>query len=179
MKRVILSVAVIAALLAVSTPAFAQQTRKAAVIASSGSSIGLLLHTGESISIRPEFFFSKNSNEIHTGSSAATVFDTWQLGGAVSGLFYMGKPAAFRTYLSPRFAVSHSDSNSTGANSYAVSGSFGAQQTIGDRFHVFGEFGVNYGWQSSESASSLSLTTTTSKSHSFGTRAVVGAGFYF
>jgi hypothetical protein len=78
--------------------------------------------------------------------------------------------------------VTHQDGNSSGANSYTASGSFGAQYGLGDRFHVFGELGLSYGWANNDISSSTSLgstTTTTSKSHAFGTRSVGGIAFNF
>ena len=92
-------IAALLAALAVSTPAFAQQNRKAAIVAMSPGSIGVLLPTSDSIAIRPEFSFDKTSHDVPAGSTT-TKFDSWDLGAGVSALFYMGKPDTFRTYWS-------------------------------------------------------------------------------
>jgi len=181
MKRALVFVAVVIAVLAAGTPAYAQQDRKAAIVVTAPSGIGVLLPVNDQVAIRPEFFFSKTSTE-NASTALTTKFSSWQLGAGVSGLFYMGKPATFRTYWSPRFVVTHQDStstgtNSNGTNSYSASGSFGAQCALGDRFKVFGELGLNYGWLNV--GVSTTLSTVTAKTRSFGTRSAVGVAFSF
>jgi hypothetical protein len=181
MKRVISSVAVLAALLAAGTPAFAQQNTKVAVVVSAPSAIGVLIPASDSVAIRPEFSFNKSSTE-NTSGTLTTKFDSWQVGAAVSALFYTGKPDAFRTYWTPRFSVNHQNSNSTGNNVYSASGSFGAEYAVGSRFKVFGELGASYAWQHADTTTLTSLgstVTSSSKSRSFGTRSVIGVGFTF
>jgi len=179
MKRVISLVAGLGMLVIVATPAFAQQDRKAAITVTSPGTIGVLLPVNETVSIRPEFSFGKTSHDITTGSTTTTKFDSWELSAGVSALFYNGKPDAFRTYWSPRFMVSHADLNSTGSSAYNAAGSFGAEYNAGSRFKVFGELGLSYGWQSTDSTSTTGVSVSTSKIHEFGTRAAVGIAFRF
>jgi len=181
MKRVITSVAAIAALLVISTPALAQQNRKTGIVVMSPSSVGVLLSGSDQVAIRPDFSFSKSSTDT-TSVATTNSFDSWQVGAGVSALCYMGKPDAFRTYWTPRIGVNHQSANSNGANLYNASGSFGAQYGVGSRFTVFGEVGVNYAWQNAETKSTTSLgatITSTTKARSFGTRSVVGVTFSF
>lgn len=179
MKRVIPFVAALV-ILAASTPAFAQQDNKPAIVVMSNG-LGAMIPVNDQVAIRPEFSFAKTSTEFTGGVSTTTKFDSWALGGAVSALVYMGKPDTFRAYWSPRFAVNHQNSNSAGSNSYNVAGSFGAQYGLGNRFKVFGELGLNYGWANIDTTvtSTLGSSTSTSKNHAFGTRSAVGVAFNF
>lgn len=185
MKRVIWSVCGFAALLIASTPAFAQQARKIAITATAPSGIGILWHVSDKVALRPEFNFSRTSTESSgTGVTAGTT-TSWSVGSGGSVLFFTGKWDNLRAYVSPRFTFARSTtSSSTGASSstnptaYAVTGSAGAQYGLSDRFAVFGEVGLGYGWQSSTYSSSLPPTYTI-KSRSFGTSSRIGVAIYF
>jgi hypothetical protein len=181
MKRVIFSALVIAVLLAVSTPAYAQQTRKTAITMAGSSSIGLLIHATDSVAVRPEFSFLRSTSESSGFTTSKTT--TWTLGTGVSGLFYVAKWDGLRAYLSPRFSWSRAKSTSSTStatsspsNAYGISGSVGLQYGLGDRFMVFGESGLNYGWSKSTISS---ITQSTLESRVISTRSVVGVGFYF
>ena len=55
-----------------------------------------------------------------------------------------------------------------------MSGSFGAQYRLSDRFGVYGEIGIQYSHSASDTIIISSATT-----HSWGTRSGVGAILYF
>jgi formiminotetrahydrofolate cyclodeaminase len=182
MKRVLFSISIVAVLLAATTPAFAQQTRKAAVTMTSSSAIGLLLHVSDNVALRPEFSFTRNSAESTTSqlTPTTTTNSTWILGAGASALFYVGRWDSLRTYLSPKFFVSHAKSSSSlstteldPTNAYSLGGAFGTQYGLGDRFAIFGELGLSYSWQKSKS------NLSTSKANSIGTRSTIGGAFYF
>ena len=184
MKRVISFVCGLAALLIISTPAFAQQTRKVAVTATAPSSIGILWHVSDKVAIRPELNVTRSSTESSGTGIVAGTTTTWLLGSGGSVLFYTAKWDNLRMYVSPRFSFNHAKtSNTSGTASsnptaYQVSGSVGGQYGLSDRFGVFGEVGLNYGWQTSTPTTVLTSTYTI-KNRSFGTGSRIGVAIYF
>jgi hypothetical protein len=158
-------------------------------------SLGLLWHATEKVAVRPEISFSTGS-----GETTATKNDSSAIGAGATVLFYMAKRDSAAMYIAPRFAYTHSSTETqsdlilpgvvidltgsqsaltfeSNSNSWQFSGSFGAQYWFGSRFSVFGEAGLAYTNGSVEGGSSLS--TSKSDSHSFGTRSSVAAVFYF
>lgn len=185
MKRVIPVLGGFAALLVLSTPAFAQQTRKVAVTATAPSGIGILWHVSDQVAVRPEFSFQRTSTETSGATVVAGTATSWLLGSGGSVLFYTGKWDNLRAYVSPRFAFAHTKSTSTTGStssnptSYTISGSAGAQYSLGDRFAVFGEWGLNYGWQSASYTSSIPAGSFSTKTSAFGTGTRIGVAIYF
>jgi len=155
-----------------------------------------------------------------TSTSSSSDTSTGTVG--VSARLRIAKWDALSAYVSPRFAYARqSGTGSTtftiptigllgaGAtalpltttstlesSTYTVSGSFGAQYLLGNRFGIFGEVGLSGGHTNSSSTSSgldFSVVTTpgisgatatptsplTTKTTTVGTRTAVGAIFYF
>lgn len=161
------------------------QERKVGVTMGYPASVGILWHVTPTIAIRPEFAFAhssseNNSSSLHSESSATNV------GTGVSVLFYLKKYDSLRTYFSPRLTYAHTSGESelssitnstseTTGDSTSLTGSFGAQYSLGDRFAVFGEVGFGYSHTSTESSTSTIKLT----GDGWGTRTGVGVIFYF
>jgi hypothetical protein len=172
-------VLVCAALLLPCSNAVAQDTRKAGITMGYPASIGVLWHATDAIAIRPDFTFSGNSlSEPADLQGSSRSMDV-----GVSALFYMRTYGQVRTYVVPRLdygRISNTESgipSSQGPTltrwSSSVTGSFGAQCALGDRFSIYGEVGFGY------SHSKLPLSTVPSgSSNSWGTRSGVGVIFY-
>jgi hypothetical protein len=182
------------ALGAVTTSAQDQQQRVGLTMGYPAS-VGIIWHVTDKVAVRPDLSFLHTSNELAAPISAfaaTTSSDVTTVSIGVSGLFYVGKWDALRAYLSPRFAYSRlSGSNSVTSSigvgdvlpaidvsstvsNYLVSGSFGAQYSLGRRFGVFGEVGYGY-TRASDDTRALSTTRSTTT----GTRTGVGVIFYF
>jgi len=110
-----------------------------------------------------------------------TPISTASFSTGLSALFYLRRWDNLATYVSPRYSFSRSSQSFDGtffivdeatSKTHLVSGSFGAQYWLGDRFSAFGELGLAYsrnrpGGDSPRRASS------------FGSRSSVGIVFYF
>lgn len=146
------------------------------------SAIGVLWHIADRIAIRPETTFSSgssdssSSNPIVGTDTSSSPSDNWMVGVGVSALFYVTRADALRTYVTPRFAYSKTNTSTSTAGSsvsstsdgwaYTTSGSFGAQYSLGRHFGVFGELGVSY----------IASTTRTSIVETITTVVGVGSG---
>ena len=111
------------------------------------ASVGVFWKVADRFAVRPEFNFSKTKTDDEP--------TTWSVGTGVTGLFYLNSGNPLRTYVAPRFtyARQHLDdedffSFESSTNLYSLSGLFGAQYLLGDRFLVFGELGVRGGYSS-------------------------------
>ena len=179
------------------------------------TAVQMLWRMNDVATLRPEFTWARSSNESPSVNDPVlgtianpTTFDSWQATVGLSALFYVHRVERLRTYVSPRFAYSHSISSSgisntpTGSNgrgrTYTTSGSFGAEYPVGRHFGVFGELGVSYMSMTTETTlvetrnsivtigpgglvTSTSTFTVQSESHahSIATRSGVGVIFYF
>lgn len=156
------------------------------------AAVGIQWHLSDKVAIRPELSFSTTSTKTTT-SSFDSEGDSWNIGTNISALFYLSTDDKLRTYFSPRFTWSHGSNTSelssalinpitgvttsestTSNNSYGAGGAFGAQYSLGDRFAVFGELGLNY----AQSTTTSTTTSTKTTGHGFGTRTAVGIIFY-
>jgi hypothetical protein len=158
-------------------PAAAQDAGDKGLTVSAPSSIGLIWHLSPKWAIRPEFSFGFGGSD---GEGGTLDISTHSASLAGSALFYMGRWEKLQTYVSPRLSYSWSGSSiesgiDTSSDGWGVSGSFGAQYSLGERFAVFAEAGLGY----SSSTSENSLTTMDRTAWTFGTRTQVGATFYF
>jgi hypothetical protein len=160
----------------------AQDKGKAGVSIGYPGGIGILWHATDSVAVRPEFSFNRNSTDGTTGGTG------WGIGTGLSVLFYLKKYDNVRTYISPR--VNYTRSSSTlqvtsppagipelKSTSTATGGAgvFGAQYSASSRFSVFGELGLAFSHRRSESSLS---TQPPSTGNAFGTTAGVGVVFY-
>jgi hypothetical protein len=156
----------------------AQDTGRVGITMGFPGSVGVLWHATDSVAIRPTMTFTKSSNE------GTFSLDTWSLGVDVSALFYMKKHDSVRTYLSPRFSYTRTESSSPPngfgsldqtSNSTGGAGTFGAQFDASPRFSVYGEVGFAAAHRTSEATSGV---LTSSKGTTWGTVAGVGIVFY-
>jgi hypothetical protein len=184
MKRLSMTtLMLVAAITAVSGPAGAQDAPKVGVTMGYPAAVGVLWNAADRFALRPEFTWSRSSNDSPATSDPllgtitnATTSDGWQTGVGLSSLFYVGRHEKLRTYVSPRMTYSQTKSSVSVSNgpvsssgdgwSWSTSGSFGAQYAVAPRFAVFGEVGVNY----------TSTTTRTSIVESRTSVVSIGAG---
>ena len=161
--------------LVLTTPVAAQEAGKVGVTMGFPESVGIIWHATDRVAVRPEFSFGWSSTDNDLFESDGTSF-----GAGLSALFYVRKWDSLATYVSPRYTFTRSTRSFEGpftdgeadATSHLVSGSFGAQYWLGDRFSAFGEIGLGYsrsndGDEDGSTGSSLS------------TRSSVGVVFYF
>jgi opacity protein-like surface antigen len=182
--------------------ASAQDTPKIGLSMGYPAAIGVIWHVTDRLALRPEISVTKSATEfigssltfssggVLTNTTTSTTLDTWQVGVGLSALFYLSKHDALRTYLSPRYAYtrqssSPSSSNTptsvvTGSNGHGnfVSGAFGAEYALGDRFSVFGEIGLGYSRTVSSPTSSL-VGIGGSTASNLSTRSGAGVILYF
>lgn len=157
----------------------AQEAGKIGVTMGFPESVGLIWHATEKMAVRPEFSFTTNSTDADFAESSNTTFST-----GLSALFYLDRQDRFATYVSPRYAFRRSASEVEGrrgeeqessSRTHLVSGSFGAQYWLGERFSLFGELGLAYLWGSAGDDDEDDEPT----ARSFDTRSAVGIVFYF
>ena len=189
-----------------STAARAQEPGRIGIAMGYPASVGVVWHVSDRFALRPELSLSQvssTSTSVVTtvlGSSVTSTTtqsstDQWQLGVGASALVYLQRWDALRTYVSPRFAYTRGtvdgtigSVNSAGQpatspttttftqNTYFVSGSFGAQYALGMRFAVFGELGLGWSHNSTESDQAGAGNT---DGHTIGTRSGAGVIVYF
>jgi hypothetical protein len=168
------------------TSVAAQDTRKVGLVIAYPAAAGLILHAGDRVAVRPDLSFSNTS--LQTTPSSITQHSS-TIGAGISALFYLTRWEALRAYVSPRYGYNHTwgtsstiATNSTSHSSTtAITGSFGAQYALGDRFSVFAEtgFGYNTTKNTNESPSPSSLPVISNKIHGWATRSGLGAILYF
>ena len=162
----------------------AQEPHKVGITMGYPAAVGMLWHVSDKVAIRPEFTIGGSSSE--TSSSSLDIEGSgWNVGTGVSALFYLRTEDKLRTYFSPRFSYAHTSSESSSSslttteleqssNALGVSGSFGAQYAVGDRFTVFGELGFAF----SHSHGKSSLQPVTGTGNNWGLRSGVGIVYY-
>jgi hypothetical protein len=169
------------------------------------AAIGVVWQVTDGVALRPEIGVTKSTSEfigssitfssggVPVTTTTTTTTDSWQVSAGLSGLFYLSKHDALRTYLSPRWAYTRLSSSPSSTNSAAtsvvtgtsghanvVSGSFGAQYAISDRFSAFGEVGLAYTRNvSTPLVNSSFLTVGGSTSTNLSTRSGAGVILYF
>jgi hypothetical protein len=173
-RRIVIVVA-LAALAFVPAPARAQDTRKTGITMGFPESIGLIWES-RTVALRPEITLSGASIDGGDGSSSTS----WNIGIAVSALFYLHENDHLKTYVSPRVDFGHTHTSidnapggNTSNNHWAAggAGSFGAQYALGDHFAVYAEAGLQF---SHTPTSSLSSTS----ANAWSTRTAIGGIFY-
>ena len=186
----------------VASDAAAQDQPSVGVTMGYPASIGVVWHVSDRIAIRPEVSLQQISttstsvittvvgivggNVTTTTTTTQTTSDQWNTAVGASGLFYLERWEALRTYVSPRFLYSRSTSSSASSNSvsnneftsnsYFFSGSVGADYTLSRRFGVYGELGFGYSYQSTTNSFAPAGSNT---GHTISTRSGVGAILYF
>ena len=190
--------------LSVAGSARAQEPGQFGVVMAYPASLGVIWHVSDRIAIRPEISLTQTSNQstsvvtivapngaVLSTSTTQSSSDQWQVGFGASGLLYVNRWDALRTYISPRFQYSRGAINSTTtspfsaaadtttnfiSNQYLVSGSYGAQYALGSRFAVFGELGFLWSHMSTDSTQPGNASTS---GHTAGLRSGVGVILYF
>jgi hypothetical protein len=171
--------AILAMMVLLARPSSAQETGRVGLTMAFPAAVGIIWHATDGLALRPDFTFSQSSS-----GGASLTASSASVGLGVSALFYVRKWDNLRAYLSPRFGYQRSSFTYPGSapasvstNTYSGSGSFGAEYLLHRRFAVFAETGLIYSHLNSDAAASgLSLD---SSSHTWGTRAGVGAILYF
>jgi hypothetical protein len=133
------------AVAALATPALASAQDAGALGVTMGypGSIGLFWHVSETVAVRPEFSFSRQSVDSTPNNDGSS---TWTVATGASALFYLAKKDNLRPYVAPRLAYAHgSGGEQVSSNGWSVAGLVGAQYDLGPRFAVFGETGLSYG----------------------------------
>lgn len=158
-------------------PAAAQDAGDKGLTVSAPSAIGFIWHVSPRWAIRPEFSFSLGESD---GDGSTLDISSHSVSLAGSALVYLGRWENLQTYASPRLSYAWSGSSiesgvDTSQDGWGLSGSFGAQYSLGERFAVFAEAGLAY----SSSSSETSLTTLNRSAWTFGTRTQIGATLYF
>ena len=143
------------------------------------TAVGVYLKVTDRFAVRPEFNFSKTKVEDDP--------TTWSIGTGVTGLLYLNSGNPLRTYVAPRFTYARQHIEAPGffdlesvTNRYSLSGLFGAQYLLGDRFLVFGEVGVRGEYSSSTETFTGPFTFTDEPTgYTLGSTGGVGIVFFF
>ena len=144
------------------------------------ASVGVFWKVSDAMAVRPEFRFSLTSED---DDEDASLYGT-----GVTGLFYLTSADALRLYAGPRFTYERQSTEDRGfftfesaANVYTLTGLFGAQYLLGDRFLVYGEVGVRFGYATSENTVTGPTSSTSSDSfeHTWGSTGGVGIALLF
>jgi hypothetical protein len=200
------------ALLLLPRTSTAQDTPRFGLVMGYPANVAVLIKVSDAVSVRPEINWSRSVFESSTtitvipfvpgvtpipvSTTTTSTSDGWQVGVGLSGLLYLSKGDALRTYVSPRVSYSRSSSTidvgivaalspvdtrptTTVTSNYGASGSFGAQYAIGKRFGLFGELGLTYGHSGGRSPSPISsFSQSDQNSWSLGLRSGVGVILY-
>ena len=171
------------ALGAVAASAQAQDSGRVGLTTGYPAVIGIQWHISETIAVRPEVSFTTTGSSSESLIDASTDFSTFSTGASV--LFYSPVRDNVKLYVAPRFAYGRTSGSGdvieSITNVYSISGSFGGHYSLGRRFAVFGEAGVQYSHQTGSATSTISLgpLRTTSRGDVVGTRTAVGVVIYF
>jgi len=193
----------------------AQDEPRFGIVMGYPAAVGLLWNVSSRVAVRPEINWTQSSSETTTTTSSFTFngtllvpttitatskSDGWQVGVGVSGLLYLSKGDALRTYVSPRFIYSRTTSTvdlgvrstlvpvatgpvTTVVANYGASGSLGAQYALAKRFGLFGELGLSYSHSGDRSSTPTPLDTLfpppSLKSWTLGLRSGAGVILFF
>jgi len=190
MRQRLVLLSVLACLLCGPSSASAQDPGAVGVTMGYPSSVGVIWHVAERFAIRPEVSFSTSTSEAPslvgslgggpTISTSGSTTTSTAVGIGISGLFYIGKWDALRTYVAPRFVYSRNSATSESTSerfippttpfspstpvvittttksigtSKSGAGLFGAAYSLHEHFGVFGEVGFGYTTSGSSSTS--------------------------
>jgi len=185
-------------LAALAAPAAAQEKGDVGLTMGYPAAIGVVWHIADWVAIRPDVAMTWTSTDtvsaIDTGLpgvpsiTSTTSADLFNTSIGLSALFYVHTEDRFRLYVVPRAAYLYTsldldeDAGLTigldeSNDGFLVSGALGAQVKAHERFSIFGELGLQYTAQRSET--SRPQFRTENESHSFGLRSAVGVTLYF
>ena len=144
------------------------------------ASVGVYWKVADRFAVRPEFNFSKTKTD-----DQPTI---WSIGTGVTGLLYLNSENPLRTYVAPRFTYARQQLDDEGffdldstSDVYALSGLFGAQYLLGDRFLVYGEVGVRGSYTSGNDTFTRGETSFSNEptGYTIGSTGGVGILFFF
>ena len=149
--------------------AYGQDDRRFGLTMGFPTAVGFLWHVSDRVAVRPEIDISrsetKTEGSILSGPVTSSELTGHVIQPGVSALIYLTSRDDLRTYVSPRYVYSRSEtSQNSETSNHLVSGSFGAQQRVGSRFAVFGELGVEYTRSKSELPTTPPTSLTTRRS---------------
>jgi hypothetical protein len=181
--RVVLFVLLVLVVLVVfARPSSAQGTPRVGLTMAVPGAVGLIWHATDALAIRPDLTFSQSASD----SGASLTTSSTSVGVGVSALFYVRTWDNLRAYLSPRFGYKRSSVTYAGSSplspssdAYSGSGAVGAEYLLHRRFAVFAETGFAYTHSDFTGTTSSPGLSLDSSSHTWGTRAGVGAILYF
>lgn len=170
----------------------AQQDRPVGVVIGYPASVGVLWPVGDRVALRPEVSLDWTTTETTStlNSPGATEVSTttrgWTTAIGLSALFYLGPSTdELRFYVVPRAAYLWMNTDvenspdlpqlgpyESDGSGFQASGAFGAEYAVGDRFRIFGELGLGYTTQESDTGYTLSRITM--QTSSVGLRSGVG-----
>jgi hypothetical protein len=176
-----------------SSTAAAQERGQFGLVMGYPTTVGMVWHATDRVGIKAEATFSVTSTELD--SALLRELNNRTVGINVAGLFYAGRAENVSLYVSPRFGYAKTVSELEGetfvdllpipvpvrdlrneTSMYSFGGLFGSQYSPIRRFSVFGEVGLNYSSQQTESSP---VSTGESESSSLGLRSAVGVVLYF
>ena len=176
MRKVHVSILTVVICALVAAPAFAQQPSKVGLTLGFPSSLGLVIPVSDNVTLRPDLSFQRTTTDFEGQFTVVDSRTASSLAGGVSVLFYVTSVDKLRTYVSPRLAYSRAwSSDDTKGTAWTVTGSFGGEYSLSDRFAVFGEVGLAWARATSDSSTGLSTTRSTS----WATRSGIGGIIYF
>lgn len=176
MKRIVTTVVLAIICAVAATPAFAQEPSKVGLTLGFPSSLGLVIPVSDNVTLRPDLSFQRTTTDFEGQFTVVDSRTASSLAGGVSVLFYVTSVDKLRTYVSPRLAYSRAwSSDDAKGTAWIVTGSFGGEYSLSDRFAVFGEVGLAWARATSDSSSGLSTTRSTS----WTTRSGIGGIIYF
>lgn len=157
----------------------AQEAGRVGLTMAFPASVGIIWQATDALALRPDFTFSQSGgSSLSSGSSTGSV--------GISALWYVRSWDNLRTYVSPRFSYLRSSISSQGTPSFSpttsvsgVSGSFGAEYRLHPHFALFAETGIVYSHSHTDGTTSVPGLTFDTATHTWGTRAGVGAIVYF
>ena len=189
----------------------AQDAPRFGVVMGYPAAVGLLWNVSSRVAVRPEINWSRSASEtttttdpiVFTGTivvpttfTSTTKADGWQVGVGISGLLYLSKGDALRTYVSPRFTYTRSSTTidsgvrstllpvpsgpvTTVITNYGAAGSLGAQYALAKRFGVFGELGLGYTHTGDQTPSPVSFLNSSTSGWTLALRSGVGVILFF
>jgi hypothetical protein len=198
------TVAALFVLTVYASTARAQDEPRVGLVMGYPPAFGALWRLSDRVAVRPEITFTETATSTisnvlifqgipQTTITTASTGDNWAVGVGASALIYVSRWESLRTYVSPRYAYSHTSSSNTSTSSsplvssptteftsisHSISGSFGAEYSLARRFSVFGEVGVVFAHN--ESANPTFTTSNSSSSgHSVAVRSAAGVMLFF
>lgn len=175
---------ILAAMVAVfvigASTASAQDSPKAGITMSTGSSIGVYIPIGDAAALRPTVGFSRSQSDYDGVTFANEELTTTSLTVGASVLFYVKSWDATRLYLSPQYSFARAKSSGNddrASTGHALAAMIGAEHTFGSRFGVFAESG--FGWSRSRNPLSSQLDESSITTTVLNTRATIGAVLFF